>query len=358
VNNKLIVFGITMAAGGIENLMHYFLMDCAEKKKFSEIIIVTSYRTIAFEEEYEHLGINIIHICSWKRGRAYKKDVLSIISDLEPGDLIYVNLSTYCNWRLLSMLKKNKCKIIIHGHNAHVANIAKKIIHLIGRNKYKKIGYKIAVSEECSKFMFGGAHDAIIENGIDSNKYCFNIKNREESRAQLSIASKKIVIGCVGRISKEKNQLYLVKLSKKYKEIEFLFLGDFMNEKYKKSILASASTNCMFIGSKNDVERYLSGMDALVIPSKREAFPLAAIEALTNGLPVFFSEELKGKIPSSINLNENCFFLEDDSFNLRTIELSHLNRDSNQISKKYEYDIAVFLDKLYNFLDNEVYYGN
>ena len=50
MNNKLIVFGITMAAGGIENLMHYFLMDCAEKKKFSEIIIVTSYRTIAFEE--------------------------------------------------------------------------------------------------------------------------------------------------------------------------------------------------------------------------------------------------------------------------------------------------------------------
>lgn len=357
MNRKLVVFGITMASGGIENLMHYFLMDCSNKKKFDEIIIVSSYSAIAFEEEYIKNGIRVLHISSWRDGLSYKKDIDSILSSVSLNDLVYVNLSTYCNWKLLSCLKKTKCKIVIHGHNAHVGNIIKKLIHLIGRNKYKKIGYKIAVSEECSKFMFGGKHNIIISNGIDSEKYNFILENRQELRNKLSIEDKKLVIGCIGRISQEKNQLFLAKLSKKYSNILFLFLGDFMSEKYKKIILRSASPNCIFVGHKKDVEFYLSGMDALIIPSKREAFPLVAAEALTNGMPIFFLEKIKQKIPLSLSKNENCFFIDKNGIDLGIIKISNEKRMAGDITNNNEYDINEFLNKLYCFLNSEVFHG-
>ena len=347
-----------MASGGIENLMHYFLIDSARKKQFDEITIVSSYPSIAFEDEYKESKIKVIHVPSWRQRKKYKKKIDSIINDLQQDDLLYINLSTYCNWALLSSLKKSKCKIVIHGHNAYVDSPIKKIIHSIGKKRFEKIGHKIAVSEECSKFMFGFKHNAIIPNGINSKNFYFDIKNRESARNELSIEAEKIVIGCVGRISEEKNQLYLVKLSKQYKNILFLFIGDFMSEKYKKQIYSKIQSNCLFIGSKTNVGYYLSAMDAIAIPSKHEAFPLAAVEALTNGLPIFCYEQLKKKMPLSICKNKNCHFIEDDRFDLTILTSSHFARNANDVIKEKEYDLSIFLERLYNFLAKEVFNGN
>lgn len=355
MSNRLIVFGVTMAAGGIENLMHYFLMDCVKKNIFKNITIVSSYPMIAFEKDYIDQGIDVVHISSWRKNRIYTKEINSVLSDLDCDDIVYVNLSTYCNWPLLSCLSKIESKVIIHGHNAHVGNPIKKIIHKIGRCKFKKIGYKIAVSEECSRFMFKGKHSAIISNGIYSDNYLFDFRKREIIRDKLSIDNKKIVVGCVGRISREKNQLYLAKISRKYKEIVFLFVGDFMDKGYKKSVLAHSLSNCRFVGNQSNVGDYLSAMDALVIPSKREAFPLAAIEALTNGLPIFFCKKLLGKIPLSISTNKNCYFIEKHELNLEIIRTAHLNRNNNDVLRKTVYDVNAFLDSIYKFLYSEVF---
>jgi glycosyltransferase involved in cell wall biosynthesis len=356
VSKKMVVFGITSASGGIENLMHYFLLDCIKKNLFDEITIASSYATIAFEDEYKRNNIDVVHISSWKNRTAYKKDIDSVIKSLNQNDLLYLNLSTYCNWELLSCVKKANCKILIHGHNAHVDNPIKKVIHAIGKKRFNKVGYKIAVSEECSRFMFDGNHNIIISNGIDSNKFWFDSRKREAVRSQLSIEDDRIVLGCVGRISKEKNQLYLTKLSKKYKDILFLFIGDFMDKNYKKRILSLKRKNCLFIGSQTDIGFYLSGIDALIIPSKREAFPLAAAEALTNDMPIFFLQNIKGKIPSSMVSNANCHFIENNSLDLGIICSSHSLRRNHKLVQKKDYDISVFLNSLYCFLDSEVFY--
>ena len=140
MSKKMVVFGITSASGGIENLMHYFLLDCIKKSLFDEIIIASSYATIAFEDEYKRNNIDVIHISSWKNRSAYKKDINSIINRLNQNDLLYLNLSSYCNWELLSCVKKANCKIIIHAHNAHVGNPIKKVIHAIGKKRFNKVG--------------------------------------------------------------------------------------------------------------------------------------------------------------------------------------------------------------------------
>ena len=240
--------------------------------------------------------------------------------------------------------------MLIHGHNAHTANIFKKVIHNIGRKVFKKIGFKIAVSEQCNKFMFMGRADLTLYNGIDSIKFLFSKTNREELRKNLGYSNEQLIVGCVGRISKEKNQLFLVKKANQYPQITFLFIGGFVDSKYEKRIKAVAPSNCVFVGQKENVHELLSVLDAIIIPSLHEAFPLVAIESFTNGLSVFLNPALF-KQHISLFLNDNCFSLVESNFNVNKIESLHNTRNNSLNEPFGDFDIKNWLSSIKEIIE-------
>lgn len=348
--NNIYIFGITSASGGIENLMRYFILDSMKKNMFQKVFIVTSYNTIAFEQEYLDNGTNIIKIPQRKNRKNYKNALNNIVNNISPKDIIYLNISTYCNWTLFNTIKKCNCRVVIHGHNAKVSNPLKKILHYIGKKRFSKLGRKIAVSSECSRFMFGNKSNAIIHNGINSNDFLFNKNDRDFIRNELSIDKNAVVVGCVGRISKEKNQLYLSKISKKYPDLLFLFVGDFMNKKYKAKMISNSESNCIFVGQKNNVGMYLSAMDGLVLPSKSEAFPLSAAEALSNSLPIFCHPKLTKKLPEVFVSNRDCHIMLKNELDVSVLKESHNKRTIGITEQNNSFDITIFLKELYLFL--------
>ena len=344
--NRIYIFGITSAKGGIESLMHALLLDLVHKRDASSLIIVSSYPTIAFEEEYLQHGVQVRHIPARTSKKEYKDALKAVFSEMDQTDLAYLNLSTFCNWTLLRITKKANCKVLLHGHNAHTENLAKIILHRIGRTLYASQGTKVAVSESCNKFMFGGKADYVIYNGIESNRFYFDLKDRHAVRQELKLDEDRIVVGCLGRISPEKNQLELVKKASSYPDITFLFLGAFMGDAYESEVRANASPNCIFVGQVDEVGRHLSALDAIVMPSKYEGFPLAAAEALTNGLPVFVLKELYPSLPAPIRDNPKAHPFEEKAFNLARLKESKAIRDAGQVEHTCEYDVRSFLDSM------------
>ncbi len=91
------------------------------------------------------------------------------------------------------------------------------------------------------------------------------------------------VIGYVGRISKEKNTLVLLRAFKKLKGGTLLIVGDGNKELVEKF---KNTAHCVVTGFVRDVEKYLKAMDFFVMPSLTETTSLATLEAMSAGLPV------------------------------------------------------------------------
>ncbi len=96
------------------------------------------------------------------------------------------------------------------------------------------------------------------------------------------------IIGYVGRISKEKNTLILLKAMPKLKEKAFLLMvGDGeerLVQKFKEF------PQCRVTGFVSNVEEYLKAMDIFVMPSLTETTSLATLEAMASGLPVLVTK--------------------------------------------------------------------
>ena len=126
--------------------------------------------------------------------------------------------------------------------------------------------------------------------------------------------NKKILL-CVGTLLHRKNQLQIVDVFKKMhdslkEKIEVIFCGkDNMNGELQKQIIENNFENCLrYVGalSSEEMKRYYSKADGMILPSKAEGLSIAMLESMTYGLPlIMFSDS-----ECSTDLNDNkvvCF---------------------------------------------------
>jgi glycosyltransferase involved in cell wall biosynthesis len=66
-----------------------------------------------------------------------------------------------------------------------------------------------------------------------------------------------------------------------------------------------------FAGNVDDVDKRLAGLDCLVLPSRSEGFPNAAMEAIAAGIPVIASPA--GDVGEIVRPGETGFLLEEDT---------------------------------------------
>jgi glycosyltransferase involved in cell wall biosynthesis len=156
--------------------------------------------------------------------------------------------------------------------------------------KNQKIYYEI-------KYNINKNNGLIIYNGIDTQKY--NPENYELNKnkliiKELGIGMNEKVIIIVARVEKEKNHQSAIEslalLHRKWgKNYHLLIVGGGSNS-YINKLKAVASENKIinyvhFIGNSNDVRKYYSIADAFTLTSSSETFSLAALEAMSFGLP-------------------------------------------------------------------------
>ena len=122
-------------------------------------------------------------------------------------------------------------------------------------------------------------------------------KYRQEIRQCYQIPADAFVFGFVGRITRDKgiNELFQAaqRLLSQYKHIYFLLIGPEEIDKTIQNELYSWSKQTarfIYTGYTRQVEKYLSAMDCLVLPSYREGFGLCLIEAESMAVPVIVTD--------------------------------------------------------------------
>ncbi len=209
----------------------------------------------------------------------------------------------------IPIAKKHGLKTIIHSHSTSNGTgfkaFGKKVLQFPLRYQ---ADYYFACSKEAGKWLFGNrivnsSDFFIVPNAIDSEKFSYDYQTRLKIRKELHIDNN-YVIGTVGRLTKSKNQSFLLDVFAAYKKKNtssvLLFIGDgeLRRQLMEKARRLNISDDVLFVGNKENVQDYYQAMDLFTFPSLWEGLGTVAVEAQCSGLRCVVSTG----VPKSVDL--------------------------------------------------------
>jgi glycosyltransferase involved in cell wall biosynthesis len=140
--------------------------------------------------------------------------------------------------------------------------------------------------------LYSPRRSSLLGNGVDLGRFrpARDAAERAVARAALGAEEGQVVVGCVGRLVAEKGHLDLIEaaraLDERYRVVVIGPPDPSKSDALTPAQLASgASAGVRYLGLRDDVDLLYRGMDVFVLPSYREGFPRAAMEAAASGLP-------------------------------------------------------------------------
>lgn len=196
-------------------------------------------------------------------------------------------------------------KILVHCHNTECEH---PIVNCILTPIMKKLATNLlACSTASGKWLYGNQKFIVLNNAIDTRRFCFNQLIRDECRNEFALKDE-FVIGHIGNFIEQKNHEFLIDIFKEYHKSNSnskLLLGSDgpkLEEIKKKVLEYNLTDSVIFAGRRSDVERLYNAMDVFVFPSLWEGLPLVLIEAQTSGLPCLVSSVITNEVKCTDNI--------------------------------------------------------
>ncbi|MEX2624522.1 MAG: GNAT family N-acetyltransferase [Acidimicrobiia bacterium] len=134
----------------------------------------------------------------------------------------------------------------------------------------------------------------LLGNGVDLARFdpARAREARSAVRAELGAGPDDVVVGMVGRLVEEKGYREFFDAARLLRNSGTVFVAAGPDDPSKtdgldRSVVEGARADgVQFLGMRTDVERLYGGFDLFVLPSYREGFPRAAMEAAASGLPI------------------------------------------------------------------------
>lgn len=303
---KILVTGLSANIGGIET---FFMSYYRLLKGGYQFDFVTVEGSIAFEDEILENRGQVFKLPSFKRNPIAYSLALNRIMKENNYDILHANMLSAANILPLKLAKKNHIrKIIAHSHNSDVpSGVVRKILNARNRNKLPQYANSFfACSVLAGNWFFGNrCRFRVLQNAIDIEKFSFSKSLREKMREELGIKDQ-ILIGHVGRICEQKNQLFLVDVFEKLLKVEnnckLILIGDGENSELSTHL---NNPHIIKLPVQKNINEYYNAFDLFVLPSLFEGLPVVGLEAQANGLPCLFADT----ISAELKCNANCQFI-------------------------------------------------
>ena len=295
-------------ANGVNKFIYNYLSHLNDDKYKFEILTQES-RTIDFAKNYERIGVKVHILPSFKKNNIFTnlKNIRLFFKQSDKYDIVHCNVVNYGAFYLHEAKKKGSKIRILH---SHATKSSDKLISKI-RNFFLEPIAKHYANEfaACSimagEYLFKKKQFHLIYNAMDIDYIQKNIFSNSIDANFLTISHTKKVIGFVGRLVKQKNPLFIVKIAHElsliYKNFIILIIGtgqlehEMINEINKNHL----NQYFYFLGEVEDATPYYHYMDCFILPSIFEGLPLVAIEAQLSGLPCLISEQVTNEVKIS-----------------------------------------------------------
>lgn len=356
-----------LSAAGIESfIMNNYRHIDREKVQF-DFLVLRNQKEF-YDDEVKKLGGQKYYVHSDKSNTLLR--VLDESNQIEKFleahhyDIVHIHYTTPLRAYYLRAAKRAGVSVrIYHSHSAYVSGKSKTklIIYSILRGKMEAWGtHWFSCSMAAAKWMYpkqliDSEKVKIIHNGIDTKKFAYDPEARNRIREAEGLKGRFVIIN-TGRLSDQKNQLFLVEIMREVVKNDpstmllLLGKGEKEAEIRRKVSEYSLSDNVRLLGVHDNVYDYLSAADCYVMPSLYEGLPVAGIEAQCNGLPCIFSTD----ITDEVKVLDTTRFLSLDStpeiWAKQLLELRNKERtDGSEALRRVGYDIKDVSKELEQF---------
>lgn len=369
---KILHIIVGLGNGGAENTL---LKVCSSKKtQFShEVISLTKNLELLSNFKKKGIKVNFLN---------FNKRSLNIFQFYKFFKIInQVNTKYICSWMyhacLLTILinfffkKKKIIWLIRHGNLNKIysksTTILIKNITKLFSNMPKAILYCSRFSKNIHKKKgFNNPISKIISNGVDINKFNFNLTTRNKFRKKFKIPKNYFTIGVVGRNNPQKNHKQLFRILNDSKLIKLNIAVVLIGKDVKKFKLIHKLKNknhkLIFLKEVRDIHNYYSMFDInLSLSTYGESFPNVLIEGMSCKIPTIASNISDNKF---IIKNKNMIFKPNNDNELinkiiliykinrnKLIKLKELSRKNvihNFSLTKMEINYEFFFKKIFN----------
>jgi len=287
-----------MSYGGLENLlMNYYRNIDRTKIQFDFLTHVDIHQD--FEEEIEALGGLLYRLPQLNPfSFTYRKMLDAFFAAHTEYQIVHCHLDCLAGIPLKAAKKSGIPVRIAHSHTSNQTRNLKLPIKLA----YKKIIPQNATAFfSCGKvagdWMFEGRKYEIMNNAIDATTFRFDPEKAKDVRSKLGLENQ-FVIGHVGQFRTEKNHVFLIEIFKQIVDrhadsaLVLVGKGPQMEPAKARAEELGILDKVLFLGARPDIPELMQAMDAFVLPSFYEGFPVTMVEAQAAGLPCIISDRV------------------------------------------------------------------
>lgn len=212
--------------------------------------------------------------------------VLFLLLKLRP-DIIHVH------YPVTSYLAKLYSKLtgVKYVTTHHISGIPKHPLH-------KKADYVVAISRELkeelqNQFHYTEDQVKLIFNGVSVDRFSQKIDrtDKEKCKRKIGLSGNEVVIGFVGSLSHRKGIDVLIEaIAKLNRDCHVVILGDGELEWVTSLVNDAGLKEKVTFEAFQDPIKFYQTFDVLVLPSRKEGFPLVPLEAMMMGVPTIRSE--------------------------------------------------------------------
>lgn len=315
---KILQFVSGINSGGVEQFLINYSSILNKKPDVSQVIAYQHEPDQGCYKKLENAGNKCIRIHDKKKHPVKNIiDTFCLIRQERP-DIIHANMNLL---NFVPLCCGLICGVKVRISHSHIAfrNIGSpfaekifKILNLIFSNELLACGYK------AGKYMYGNRKFRVIHNSIDLKTFSFDNNKRIGIRNILGISSDEILVGNVGRLTNQKNQIFLIDVMREIVSVnhkfKLLILGNGELEKTLKNAikLNKLENNVIIHSSVTNIDEYYDAMDVFALPSLYEGFPVSLVEVQANGLNSLVSNT----VDKTAKLNQNVTFLDYNNIEL------------------------------------------
>lgn len=315
---RILILITSLDRGGAETMiMNYYRHMDRSKVQFD--FLVNRPKKGAYEEEILNLGGRIYRMGPMYplQFHKYKRDFRNFLRQHPEYRIIHSHLEERSYFPLRIAKEENIPVRIAHAHNEYTGFDAKTMFRDYFRLRLRPYPtHRFACSKTAGLWLYGSAAVdnegiQIIPNAIEGSSYTYSSEIRGRIRSSLGISDDTLLIGNVGRLAPQKNQMFLLDVLKMVlnkgvnAKLMIVGSGDLHDSLVQKATDLGILHNVILTGSVPNVPDYLQAMDLFAFPSLYEGLGMALIEAQASGLPAIASST----VPTSANISNTVQYL-------------------------------------------------